>query len=303
MYPTETTQASSQFVTASFLKKIDEGRTKEAADQGSAFIRELIRQESYAREVIPPVLLTDEELDRDENSSQPKKIVEKEPQSSATFVQFNGNAKARWFRGPRYAIYFGKTESDHFKASKFDLMTYQNDIRKILSDNSVKDLSDQEDIKFQATIDELIALNSAEQNIAAPAFNSTAFKRAFAKLVDRRRPIGKMTMTKSLYYEALDLPATSVGNDIATAHYKDGVENEEKLWGMPVVTTIKSHVHNTRKVYVYAPHNYLGNFFLLQDATLYIEQRADVLTFWSYAAPGIGIGNRLSVQSITFPGA
>jgi hypothetical protein len=171
----------------------------------------------------------------------------------------------------------------------------------MLSDNSVKDMADQEDKKWQETVDARIALNLAEQNIGATGFNSTAFKAGFQKMVNRRRPIGKMTMTKSLYYEALDLVATSVGNDVASRHYDEGVENEEKLWGFPVITTIKSHVHDPKKAYIYAPENYLGNFFLLQDATLYIKQEADTITFWTYAAPGIGIGNRLSVQSITFP--
>jgi hypothetical protein len=300
-YKTETQQVSAQFVNSNFVKKIEDGRIKEAAAEGSAFIREFVRQESYAREILTPVLLQDDEIDRDENTDEPKKIVEKEPKSVATFVQFQGAGPRTWFKGPRYSVFFGKTESQHFTKSKFQLMTYQNDIRKMLSDNSVKDMADQEDSKWQQTVDALIALNPGEQNVAAAGFNSTAFKLGFQKMVNRRRPIGKMTMTKSLYYEALDLVATSVGNDVASRHYDEGVENEEKLWGFPVITTIKSTIHDPKKAYIYAPENYLGNFFLLQDATLYIKQEADTITFWTYAAPGIGIGNRLSVQSITFP--
>ncbi len=300
-YKTETQQVSAQFVNSNFVKKIEDGRIKEAAAEGSAFIREYVRQESYAREILTPVLLQDDEIDRDENTDEPKKIVEKEPKSVATFVQFQGAGPRTWFKGPRYSVFFGKTESQHFTKSKFQLMTYQNDIRKLLSDNSVKDMADQEDKKWQETVDALIALNAAEQNVAAGAFNSTAFKTGFQKMVNRRRPIGKMTMTKSLYYEALDLVATSVGNDIASRHYDEGVESEEKLWGFPVITTIKSTIHDPKKAYIYSPENYLGNFFLLQDATLYIKQEADTITFWTYAAPGIGIGNRLSIQSITFP--
>jgi len=300
-YKTETQQVSAQFVNSNFVKKIEDGRIKEAAAEGSAFIREFVRQESYAREILTPVLLQDDEIDRDENTDEPKKIVEKEPKSVATFVQFQGAGPRTWFKGPRYSVFFGKTESQHFTKSKFQLMTYQNDIRKMLSDNSVKDMADQEDSKWQQTVDALIALNPLEQNVNAGGFNSTAFKSGFQKMVNRRRPIGKMTMTKSLYYEALDLVATSVGNDVASRHYDDGVENEEKLWGFPVITTIKSTIHDPKKAYIYAPENYLGNFFLLQDATLYIKQEADTITFWTYAAPGIGIGNRLSVQSITFP--
>jgi len=294
-YKTETQQVSAQFVNANFIKKIEDGRVKEAQAEGSAFIREHVRQESYAREILAPVLLTDDEIDRDENTDEPKKIIEKEPNSVATFVQFQGAGSRTWFKGPRYSVYFGKTESQHFTKSKFQLMTYQNDIRKMLSDNAVKDMADQEDLKWQQTIDMIAAANPT-QITADNSFSSTVFKKGFQAMVNRRRPIGKMTMTKSLYYEAIDLPATVVGNDVASRHYEDGVEQEEKLWGIPVITTIKSHVHDPKKVYIYAPENYLGNFFLLQDATLYIKQEADLITFWTYAAPGIGIGNRQSFQ-------
>jgi hypothetical protein len=303
---TETQQVSAQFVNSNFIRKIESGQIKEAAAEGSAFIREFVRQESYAREILTPVLLTDDEIDRDENTDEPKKIIEKEPKSVATFVQFQGAGPRTWFKGPRYSVFFGKTESQHFTKSKFQLMTYQNDIRKILSDNSVKDMADQEDKKWQETIDAIVSANLAEQETSG-AFSAATFKRAYQKMVDRRRPLGKLTMTKSLYYEALDLTADQVGMAVATRHYDDGIENEEKLWGIPVVTTIKSNIHDgaaaagKRHAYLYAPENYLGNFFLLQDATLYIKQEADLITFWTYAAPGIGIGNRLSVQRIVIP--
>ena len=85
-YRTETSQVSAQYINHNFVRKLDEGRTKEAEAEGSAFIRQRLRQESFFREIIEPVMLSDDEIDRDENTDQPKKIVEKEPDSIATFV-------------------------------------------------------------------------------------------------------------------------------------------------------------------------------------------------------------------------
>jgi hypothetical protein len=302
-YATETKEVSAQLINSNFVRKLEAGRVKEAQDEGSAFIRQKVRQESFAREVINPILLEDDELDRDENTDQPKKIVEKEPDSVATFVTFQGTGPRTWFKGPRFAVKFGKTESQRFTKNKWELMTYQNDIRKILSDNSVKDMSDQEDIKYIGTLDGIAALNAAVQISAAAAFNSAAFRVGFQRMVNRRQPIGKILLTKELYYEALDLPATSVGDDVASRHYDAGIEEEEKLWGIPVVSTMKSDILNPKKAYVIAPENFHGVFFLLQDATLFIKQEADIIEFWSYAAPGIGIGNSVSFQVLTFPGA
>ena len=306
-YQTETKEVQAQVVNHNFLRKLEEGRVKEAQDEGSAFIRMKVRQESFFREIINPILLADDEIDRDENTDQPKKIIEKEPDSVATFVTFQGTGPRTWFRGPRYAVKFGKTESQRFTKNKWELMTYQNDIRKILSDNSVKDMSDQEDQKATDTVNAFLAL-APTQILAPGTFASSAFKAGFQNLVNRKQPIGKMLMSKSLYYEAIDLPATSVGNDVASRHYDLGIEAEEKLWGIPVISTIKDHIvdgapdgsKTRRSAYIFAPQNYLGCFFLLQDATLYIKQEADIIEFWSYAAPGIGFGNTRAVTRLDF---
>jgi hypothetical protein len=300
---TQTEQVSAQLINSNFVRKLEDGRTKEAENEATAFIRQKMRQESFMREVMEPVMLGDDEIDRDEDTDQPKKIVEKEPDSVATFVPFHGTGPRTWFRGKRFAVYFGKTESQRFTKSKFELMTYQNDIRKILSDNSVKDMADQEDSKGLGTVNAILDLNPT-QIIAASAFSSSAFKKGFQGQVDRLQPIGKILMTKSLYYEALDLPATSVGNDVASRHYDEGIENEEKLWGIPVISTIKKTIVDgaaRRSAYVFAPQGWLGCFFLLQDATLYIKQEADIIEFWSYAAPGIGFGNTKAITRIDFP--
>jgi hypothetical protein len=51
---------------------------------------------------------------------------------------------------------------------------------------------------------------------------------------------------------------------------------------------------------VLSPESFLGKFYLLQDATMFIEQKRDVISFDSYSAPGMGIGNNESIQHIVF---
>lgn len=303
---TEKQQLSAQFINSNFVKKIESGRIKEAEDEGSRFIRSRMRQDAFCREIINPIEIGADELDRDENTDQPKKIIEKEPDSVATFVTFKGTGQRTIFRGPRYSVYFGKIETQHFMKSKFELLTYQNDIRKILTDNSVKDMADEEDRKFIETVDAIVPSGNVidlQQTIGGNPnpllptgkLTATVIKRGIQRMLANKIPVGKLLMTKSMYYNILDLPQTIVGNDIATRHYDDGIESEQKLWGFPVVTTIKEDILNTNgnanSIYVFAPQEYLGNFFLLQDATLYIEQKADMIEFWSYSAPGMGIGN------------
>jgi hypothetical protein len=296
---TETTQVDARFINSNFVRKLESGQEKQAMEEGSAFIRSKLRQTAFSREILPPIVLADDELDRDENTDLPKKIVEKEPDSVATFVTFKGTGDRTWFSGPRYAVYFGKIESQRFTKSKFELMTYQNDIRKILSDNSVKDMADVEDGKFYETCVAAVNGKPAQDLTIAGPLSGTNIKAALKAHIARKKPIGKLLMTKELYYDILDAPATSVGDPIASRHYDDGVEEEEKLYGIPVVTTIKNDIVQNDEFWVFSPENYLGNFFLLQDATLFIKQEADIIEFWSYSSPGIGIGATDAITRVT----
>ena len=343
---TERERLSAQFINQSFVRKLDEGRVKEAADEGSRFIRSKLRQESFAREILVPIELSPDEIDRDEHTDQPKKIIEKEPDSTATFVTFKGAGQRTFFRGPRYSVFFGKIESQHFMKSKFELLTYQNDIRKILTDNSVKDMADVEDKKFIETIeaalsdagpadvgnrgaagfskDGLSYLGKDGNGAVFPQFTGTQLLESnnfvaraadndsdqaplskeliaqmFQAMTSKKLPIGKMLMTKATFMEALKFDYTDVGNDIVSRHYDKGLEGEDKLFGVPVITTIKNDIIDDNTIYLFAPENYLGNFFLLQDATLFIKQEADMIEFWSYSSPGIGIGNTKGVIKLS----
>ena len=75
-YATETEKVSAQTINSNFVRKIYNGQEKQAADEGSAFIRDHLRQEAAVRSILTPIVLADDEIDRDENTDQPKKISE-----------------------------------------------------------------------------------------------------------------------------------------------------------------------------------------------------------------------------------
>jgi len=305
-YAIEEPQVSAELLNRGFVRKLEQGHIKEAQEVASAFTRMKVRQESFAREIMPPVEIDETQLDRDELTDQPSKIVEKEPDSTATFIPFRGAGNRRWIKGERYRIYFGKTESEHFQKSKFELMTYQNDIRKMLSDNCVKDMADEEDKHWLSTVNAIWAANPAQDiDATAIGFKTAAFRVLFSSIVGyhsatakRGLPIGCMLMTKATYYRALELD--NRGLDILTRHYDQGVEKEDHLYGIKVVTTMKSDILPDDHVHAYSPQPFLGHYYLLADATLFIKQEADIFTFWAYAAPGVGFGGTEGVWRVRF---
>ncbi len=299
----ETTQVSTRVYNQRFINMVYGGQVKEAEDSSNSFIRNLILQEAAVREVLEPEGLGDEDIDRVSSTDRPMKIVEKEPgdeETYATFVELTGTPEAHWIKGSRYEVYFGKITTPTYMKTKWELMTYRMDIRKIIADNSVKKMGDEEDKYFRRTLMTIVNKNSAIQRTGAASFTSNAFKRAFQAMDDRRRPIGKLLLTKRLFREAMDLPATALGNDIASKHYREGIEGEDHLWGIPAVVTSKVNIYDKKECWVLAPKEYLGKFYLLQDATMFIEQKRDTIMFDSYSAPGIGIGNFESIQHISF---
>jgi len=297
-YKTETAKASATLLNRSFVEKVS-GHEKVAMEEnGTAFIRSKLREAAFSRNILTPVVLGDNDFDRHTDTDMPRKIVEIEPDSTATYVNFKGTGPRRWFSGPRYEIRFGKIVSERFMKSKFELMTYQNDIRRILTDNSVKDMADQEDARFYHTCNSIVDQFPAQSLTPVGGLNAANFIMGMKNLLSRKIPVGKVLMCEEMYLNALALPATSVGDQVASKHYNDGLSDEKTLWGVPVVTTIKNDILPANEIWFFGPENFLGNFFLIQDATLYIEQRADQIEFWSYEALGLGIGNCASMVRV-----
>jgi len=300
--PVETTDVLlGESITRGFYDKIKEGRIKEAADMGSRFTRTKLREDAWSRSVITPITIGDDELDRAVDHDLPVKIIEKEPDTKAYAMTFKGSARGTWFYGERYMAKFFKIESKHHKKNKFELMTYQNDIRQLLTEIAQKEIARVEDETMNAGL-EAVAIGAQKLTLAGgltPA--NVAF--ALKAHIDRAsgvspQPVGKLLMTKSLYYDIVKLPHTTIGAP-AGRIYENGVDSEEKLWGIPVITTIKSDIIANTDFYILPPEEYLGKFYMLQDATLFIEMKADMIEFWLYEAIAQAIGNSLGPTRVT----
>lgn len=275
-----------------FWNNMSQGEYKKAELDGSEYIRTKVRQESIARELFNgSIKLEPEDLDRSVHTDEPRRIEEIEPDSIATYLPFNGTSRRRWFKGKRFAIYFGKIESQRNRKNRYTLMTYRSDIRKILTDNAMYDMADVEDQLLFDEVNSLLALPEAASQTLTLGGGLTPGNvvAALQRLVQQKMPIGKLVMSKSLHLEALKLPATSVGDLVAGTHYKEGLKSEDSLWGIPVITTIKNDIVKDNEFYVFTTQNYLGRHYHLEDATLYVKEEADMIEFYNYSIIGAGI--------------
>lgn len=285
-YNTETVNV--QFLNQSFLDKIDQGLTKEAGIAMSAFVRQKLREDGFTRKILEPLMVTAADLDR-QTTEEPTIIVEKEPDSIAASIPFQARAEIRYFTGSRYAVTFQKVESQEFKKSKFELATYRTDIRTVLQENSVKDIQKQEDVAFYNAINTVATANNNVFNVAG-GFTVQTLMNGVKNLLANQLPVGCILMTQQMYADLLKQPASQIGSPAASDLYK-GQATVDNFYGWRIVTTNKNDILPANQAIVFAPPQYLGQMYLLQDAMVFLKTEADLITFLTYEAIGIGLGN------------
>lgn len=285
-YNTETINV--QFLNQSFLDKLDQGMEKEASVAMSAFVRQKLREDGFTRKILPPTMITAAELDR-QLTEEPTVIVEKEPDSVAANLPFLARPEPRYFTGVRYPVTFQKIQSAEFNKSKFELATYRTDIRTVLQENSVKDLQKQEDQNFYNNVVSVATANSAVYNIGG-GFSIPNMMTATKYLVQKQVPVGAILMTQSLYADYLKQPATQIGSPLAS-ELTAGEKTLDNFFGFKIIVTNKNDILPDNQVLIFTAQQYLGQSYLLQDATVFLKTEADMVTFTTYEAIGLGIGN------------
>ena len=133
------------------------GMEKTAVDAINDFTRTKMREDGFLRRILPPLQISNDELDRQVDTDKPVKIVDKEPDSPASIsVPFATLPQNVYIRGPRYRVHFHRIVSPRFTKDVDELRTYSMDIRQVLSDNAIKDMLAEEDGKFIAAVDSCV---------------------------------------------------------------------------------------------------------------------------------------------------
>ncbi len=70
-----------------------------------------------------------------------------------------------------------------------------------------------------------------------------------------------------------------------------GEKNLDNFFGFKIITTNKNDILPDNRVIIFTAPQYLGQMYLLQDATVFLKTEADMVSFTTYEAPGIGLGN------------
>lgn len=287
------------------------GMEKRALDSVNDFTRYRMREEGFYRRVLPPVQISNDDLDRQYDTDKPVKIVDREPDSPAAIsIPFATLPMSLYIRGQRYRVSFDRIVTPRFTKDVDELRTYYIDIRQVLSDNSIKDMLAEEDKKFIDAVN--AALGGSADTVVEQSGQvqwetiyggitretlQDSFKilpRTISRLETATCLINNLTIR-----EVMKFGREEMGGDFSQDVFKNGW-SEQNFMNARWIITIKHDLVPTDSMYMFADPKFLGKSYILEDTTMYIERKAFMLEFFAYETLGGSIGNTNSIARADF---
>ena len=299
-----------------FLHKLDDDREKVAAN-GAAYVRQKLREVSFARKILNPTYITKADCQRSVNHDQLVKIVDIEPDSKAMAINFRGAGDTTYVEGNRYEIAFYKIESDTFEKEEVELLAYEMPITSILENNSVKDIQRIEDKGFIDKVEAAIAVEHAiKNNSKSPSVTvsgvdyptAAVFTELFNALEGGNddattgyNPLKTdiVLMNYIDFNKLIQMPSTTVGSNVAGEVTVNGYKYPT-LFGKKVVVTNKSEYVGPGTIYAFAAQEFLGHSYILNDTKFWIEKKKDIVSWVAWEHIGVGIGNTKACAKVTW---
>lgn len=125
---------------------------EKVAEVTGLYIQDRLRENSFAKKILPPQTVTISELTRNEEDEGLKYIDDLEPDSIAMRVNMRSEPEKTYIQGSRYSIVMGTISSDRFQKSEDELRSYRMPLTKVIEQNTVKDMQEQLDKTFMAHV-------------------------------------------------------------------------------------------------------------------------------------------------------
>tara|TARA_Y100001938_G_scaffold120883_1_gene168023 strand:- start:13030 stop:13956 length:927 start_codon:yes stop_codon:yes gene_type:complete len=286
------------------------GMEKTAIDAVNDFTRTKMREDGFYRRILPPLQISNDELDRQVDTDKPVKVVDKEPDSPAAIsIPFATLPMNLYIRGPRYRVMFDRIVTPRFTKDVDELRTYSMDIRQVLSDNAIKDMLAEEDSKFLTAVDSAIGAAgstvatsgvSQHENLAGGLTRDTVVE---ALKIMPKTPshleVSTVLCNNVTIKEIMKWGRDEAGGDFSQDTLKNGW-SEAELLNCRWIISIKRDLVADDSIYMFADPKFIGKNYLLEDTTMYIKREAYMLEFFAYETAGGTIGHTSGIARANF---
>jgi len=314
-----------------FTQKLSTAEGKEkVAELGGPYVRDRLREVSFARKVVPPEQVTRADCQRSVNHDTLVKIVDVEPQSRAMSITFRGQPTARFIRGSKAEVAFFTISSEVFQKNEQELLAYEMPITKIIEENSVKDIQEIEDREWiihveaavqalqqeanggvvstlnQSTVGSTVEFSVRKGELARNASAATAevlpvqrpdFVNLFKMLDTNRLRSERLLITEPDFTDLLQWTVEDFGDRVQSETAVDGYTYNIIL-GRSYIRTIKTDILRPGNIYVFTKPEFFGKFYVLNNTKFYIDKIANVITFQAWEDIGMGVINIAAVRKL-----
>lgn len=310
----------------------NEGKEK-LAEYGGSYIRDRLREVSFARKILPPQQVTRADCQVSVNHDTLVKIVNVEPKSRAMVMSFRGQPTSNFIRAPKAEIGFVTISSEMYQKNEQELLAYDMPITKVIEENVVKDIQEIEDREFIINAEAAVQALQTEQNggtakalawstisgvnptveysiikgeLARTAGVDDATVRPLqrpdlsnlAKLLNTRRLRTDMFLiTEGDWTDILQWTVEDFGDRLQSETTVDGYKYNTLL-GYRYVRTVKTDILRPGNVYAFTSPDFLGKFYVLNNPKFYIDKIANVISFQSWEDIGMALINIASVVKL-----
>lgn len=293
------------------LTSKDEGLRKTAREGVDDWLRLKIREDGFARRILPPIPVTPADLDRQVDTPKPVIVKDMEPNSAGAYtVPFGTTPMDHYIMGPRYRVMFDRILSRRYNSDVNNLLTYDMDIRQILNDFLLKDIMAEEDRKFMIVADSIVGTKNAvnatlgcAQWIDVGTMSRTSLSHARKGLPSTNRHLNAAIglINNVTIWDVAAMDRLAIGGDLAQEILVNGYA-ERQMMGLTWAVTIKTDLIKDHELYQFAEPKYTGDFFVLDDVTISTKNEDYFIEFFAYESIGATIQNEAALCKVTFSG-
>lgn len=299
---------------AASIETAPDGILKEASEAGSKFTKRKLREDSYSTAIIPHDPVGKSDLSQFVDREDPGIICEMEPDSfGAKTMSFNDTSDTVSYKGNKYLLVFHVNATPEYTKNVNYLLTYRMDLRELIVDNSLRDLSRQKDFYFMHLTNSIVGLvpgnpspeTGLEQNVVYPGrLTRDNFVSATNLLMERSLANGIFLTNKRTWSDIRRWGREEMGGDFSEEVNRkgDAAFGTAEWQGIKFIVTWKNDLVPNGVFYEYTAPNYLGRAGVLKQPTMYVEKKKDILRFSCREIVGVTIANVAGVQKVTFAG-
>ena len=307
------TQEESKLLNEAIFEKLssrDPGLEKQAVDAVNDFTRVKMREDGFYRRIMPPIPISNDELDRQVDTDKPVKVVDKEPESPAAIsIPFATLPVNLYIRGPRYRVMFDRIVTPRFTKDVDELRTWIMDIRQVLSDNAIKDMLAEEDGKFIRAVNTAMVgagltvptSGVVQHEVIAGGITRDTLWDSLKIMPNTpsNLEVHAVLLNNITIKEVAKFSRNEMGGDLSADVMRNGWTLQEFM-GIKWIITIKKGLVPTNTFYHFADPKFIGKSYVLEDTTMYIRREAYMLEFFAYETMGGTIGHTSGLTRADF---